>query len=83
MATKAKDALELAGDIFDEKQEEVQDAKRNRQLRYLLIQFGLQIFCAVFVTLGILWGAIQFMRVWQVFGISDLPPGVKFAPELD
>jgi hypothetical protein len=72
-----------AGESFEEKQEKVEDEKLQRQVAYTAIQFGLQIFCAVFVTLAILWGAIQFMRVWQIFGISDLPPGVKFAPELD
>lgn len=80
MAQK-KSAVDLAGDIFDEKQEKVEDAKRNRQLTYVLIQYGLQILCAIIVTLAILWSAIQFMRIWGVFGISDLPPGVKFVTD--
>ena len=78
-----KSAEELADDIFEKKEKEEETQKIQRRLAYLAIQWTLQILCAVLVTFAVFWAAVQLMGLFNVFGISNLPPGVRFAPELN
>ena len=54
--------------------------KRQRRLQrfgaYYCIKWTLQSLCALMVIAVILWATIQFMRIWNVLGISQEPPGL-------
>ena len=72
-------AEELADKLFEKKDEEKQQKKRQRRCTYLLIQWGLQIFCAILAFLLVLWATIQFLRVFDFIGVGATPPGLEHA----
>lgn len=63
----------------EEAQTKVKKKRQNRIRRYCAyyaIKWSLQLLCALIVVLGILWATIQFMRIWNILGVSQEPPGL-------
>lgn len=61
------------------------DAARTRNKRwdrirrfcaYFLIKWTLQILCALVVVAAVVWATIQFMRISNLLGVSQEPPGL-------
>lgn len=76
-------AERLADDVFKNKYDQKQDEKQTRRLSYLLISWTLQLVCALLVLLLLVWGAVQFMRLWGILGVtSQEPPGLAYAVAL-
>jgi len=80
MAKSAESTQEIVAD-----EAKLQDKKkRGRRFTYLLVSWSIQSFCAVLISVLLIWGVIQFMRIWGVLGItSQEPPGlyvVDFEP---
>ena len=73
-------AIKLADEIFERKSRAERAKKIARRLTYLIVSYCLQITCAILVTLAVFWGIVQGMRVWNLFGISNMPPGIKYTP---
>jgi hypothetical protein len=78
-ASSTSQAEELASKIFADGIKEVKEARRERACSYLLISWSLQALCAVLMTIALIWGTIQFLRLFGVLGItSQEPPGLTY-----
>ena len=71
-------AEELAGAIFEQKAGNALKKARGRRCSYLLLIFGLQFLCCIVLTLGVLWVAIQLLRLTDFLGVSREPPGLTY-----
>ena len=69
---------DAAQDVEEPKGEERKRVQRRCQ--YLLLQWSIQILCALFCFLFVLWSAVQIMRIWDVLGVGAVPPGLEYAP---
>ena len=52
--------------------------KAQRYLAYFALKWTLQVFCALVVLSAVLWAIIQALRIFNVLGISQEPPGLTF-----
>jgi len=71
-------AGELAEAIFQENASKQEEAQRGRRCTYLLISWGLQLFCVILVGVALIWGTIQFLRLTNLLGVSQEPPGLTY-----
>ena len=72
------DTLALKGDRQEPLKREKKPNRTCRFLKYFVIKWTLQLFCAVLVVAVVLWLAIQFMRIFNVLGVSQEPPGLTY-----
>jgi hypothetical protein len=68
----------LAEAIFQEKRIGQEEARRERRCTYLLISWGLQALCVVLVTIVLIWATIQGLRLTNLLGVSQEPPGLTY-----
>jgi hypothetical protein len=71
-------AGDLAEAIFQESATKREEARRERQCSYLLISWGLQLFCVLLVGLALIWGTIQLLRITNFLGVAQEPPGLTY-----
>jgi quinol-cytochrome oxidoreductase complex cytochrome b subunit len=57
-------------------------AVRKRRSQLLITYYVLQFAVGVFCVLLVLWSIVQGMRVWNVLGVSQEPPGLKYSNDL-
>jgi hypothetical protein len=50
---------------------------------YTAGRWFIEIFCCVFVVLAVVWGTIQFFGLFDAFGVSNEPPGLRHKIEND
>lgn len=55
-----------------------QEKKVERRSTYIAIQWAIQIGCGLFCFLLVLWSTIQMMRVWNILGVGEVPPGLQY-----
>jgi hypothetical protein len=77
-AGSSSKAANLAEAIFEESSAKREEARRERRCTYLLISWGLQLFCVIFVGVALIWGTIQLLRITNFLGISQEPPGLTY-----
>lgn len=51
-----------------------------RRLKYLLLSWSIQLFCALLCFVLVLWGTIQLLRIFNLIGVGGMPPGLEHAP---
>ena len=52
--------------------------KAQRYAFYFALKWTLQVLCALSVLCAVLWAIIQALRVFNVLGISQEPPGLTY-----
>jgi hypothetical protein len=73
-----EDALVSNGDQDKQPKNETRSSRIRKYVQYYALKWSLQLICAWVVFVIVLWGAIQFMRIWNVLGISQEPPGLTY-----
>jgi hypothetical protein len=63
-----------------DKEQSPGEARVERRLTYLAINWAIQISCGLFCFSLVLWATVQSMRVWNILGIGAIPPGLEHAP---
>jgi hypothetical protein len=60
-----------------------QAKKREQQFAYNATSWTIQILCSIVTVLGLLWGTIQLLGLFNFLGISREPPGLVYhVPDL-
>ena len=72
------DNLDSKGDRQEQLKREKNPNRICRFLQYYAIKWTLQLVCAVVVVVVVLWLAIQFMRIFNILGVSQEPPGLTY-----
>jgi len=65
----------------DEEKKDTRTKRLKKFIQYYLLLWTIQILCALLVLTAVLWASIQFMRIWNVLGISQEPPGLTYLLE--
>ena len=74
----ASRAAALAEAIFNEKTAKQTEARQKRRCTYLLVSWGVQILCVFLVLIALIWGTIQLLRITNLLGVSQEPPGLTY-----
>jgi hypothetical protein len=73
-------AAKLTSKLIEEKDDAKEQAKNERRTAYIVISWIIQISCGLLCFTLVLWAAIQFLRVFNLIGVGDIPPGIEHAP---
>lgn len=72
----------LAETVFRTDTIKLNSARRQRRCFYLILSWTLQAFCALLIAVALAWGAVQFLRLWGILGVtSQEPPGLTYYVE--
>lgn len=71
-------AGELAEAIFQKSTAKREEARRERRCTYLLISWAIQLICVLLVGVALIWGTIQLLRITNLLGVAQEPPGLTY-----
>jgi len=65
---------------IDQKDNAKEQEEKERRTTYIAISWVIQISCGLLCFTLVLWVAIQFMRIFNLIGVGDIPPGIEHVP---